>query len=79
MFAAATVLKTTAGDDFVAEDIRADVADWNGDGLPDIITGSRSGSVKIAYNRGTLIRAGIRTRRRRSLTPTGARPAARTT
>ena len=53
VFAAATVLKTAAGDDFVAEDIRADVADWNGDGLPDIITGSRSGSVKIAYNRGT--------------------------
>jgi hypothetical protein len=53
VFAAAKTLKTATGDDFVAEDIRADVADWNGDGLPDIITGSRSGSVKIAYNQGT--------------------------
>jgi len=51
-FAAPTILKTTNGDDFVVGDIRADVADWNGDRLPDIITGSRSGSVKIAYNRG---------------------------
>ncbi|MCH5373846.1 MAG: FG-GAP-like repeat-containing protein [Planctomycetes bacterium] len=51
--AAASILKTTAGDDFVVEDLRADVADWNGDGLPDIVTGSRSGSVKIAYNQGT--------------------------
>jgi len=53
VFDAASVLKTAAGDDLVVEDIRVDVADWNGDGLPDIIAGSRSGSVKLAYNRGT--------------------------
>lgn len=53
VFGAASVLKMAAGDDLVVEDIRADVADFNGDGLPDIITGSRSGSVKLAYNRGT--------------------------
>lgn len=49
-----TILKNKSGDDFVAEDIRVDMADWNGDGLPDIIVGSRAGPVKIAYNSGTV-------------------------
>ncbi len=43
-------LQAKAGGDFVAEDIRAEIADWNGDGLPDVITGSFSGTVKIAYS-----------------------------
>ncbi len=43
-----------SGGDFVAGDVRADIADWNGDGLPDLVTGSRSGEVKIAYNVGML-------------------------
>ena len=51
--AAAKVLKAASGEDFVAADMRLDVADWNGDGLPDVVTGSRSGEVKIAYNRGS--------------------------
>lgn len=42
-----------AGGDFVAEDVRAEIADWNGDGLPDVITGTFSGAVKVAYNVGT--------------------------
>lgn len=52
-FAKPALLKTRAGEDFVADDIRADVADWNGDGRPDLITGSRAGAVRIAYNVGT--------------------------
>jgi hypothetical protein len=47
------ILTAKARGDFVAGDVRADVADWNGDLLPDLITGSRSGEVKIAYNAGT--------------------------
>ena len=39
--------------DFTVPDIRADVADWNGDGLPDIVTGSFSGSVMVSLNVGT--------------------------
>ena len=47
------MLPAKAGGDFVAEDLRAEIADWNGDGLPDVITGTFSGAVKIAYNVGT--------------------------
>ena len=47
------ILQAKAGGDFVAEDLRADIADWNGDGLPDVITGTFAGAVKIAYNVGT--------------------------
>lgn len=52
-FAAAELLKSRNRDDVVAGDIRADIADWDGDGLPDVVTGSRSGHVKIAHNVGT--------------------------
>ena len=47
------VLQAKAGGDFVADDVRAEIADWNGDGLPDVITGTFSGAIKIAYNVGT--------------------------
>jgi hypothetical protein len=47
--AKAVVVQAKTGGDFVAEDVRAEIADWNGDGVPDVITGSFSGSVKVAY------------------------------
>jgi Bacterial Ig domain/FG-GAP-like repeat len=47
------ILQNSQNQDFLVEDIRVDVADWNGDGLPDIITGSWAGAVKIAYNIGS--------------------------
>jgi hypothetical protein len=47
------VLPARAGGDFIADDVRAEIADWNGDGLPDVITGAFSGAVRIAYNVGT--------------------------
>ena len=47
------VIPAQAGGDFIADNIRADIADWNGDGLPDVLTGSGSGAVKISYNVGT--------------------------
>jgi len=53
VLAAPVTLKARSGEDFVAADIRVDIADWNGDGLPDIITGSGSGAVKVAYHVGT--------------------------
>ena len=53
ILAAPAVIPAKAGGDFLADDVRAEIADWNGDRLPDLITGSRSGAVKIAYNVGT--------------------------
>jgi hypothetical protein len=50
---APVVFKARDGGDFVADNARIDVADWNGDGLPDAIIGTFSGDVKIAYNVGT--------------------------
>lgn len=35
--------------EFQAMDIRADIADWNGDGVPDLITGNGTGAIRIAY------------------------------
>ena len=50
--APATILAGISGEDFLVDDLRVDIADWNGDGWPDVVTGSRSGQVKIAYNTG---------------------------
>ena len=38
------------GSAYQAADIRADVADWNGDGNPDLVTGSWAGNVLVAIN-----------------------------
>lgn len=46
------VAQAKAGGDFRVDDLRAEVADWNGDGRPDVITGAASGPVKVAYNVG---------------------------
>jgi hypothetical protein len=47
--AAPVGLRSTAGAELVAEDIRCDFADWNGDGLVDLVTGCGSGYIKICY------------------------------
>ena len=57
------VLQAKAGGDFVAEDVRAEIADWNGDGLPDVITGTLFG------RRQDRLQRGHRQRRRRSTCP----------
>ncbi len=38
---------------FVLPDERFDVADWDGDSLPDIVSGTRSGEVRVYRNLGT--------------------------
>jgi hypothetical protein len=53
VFAAATILQKPGGGDWVMPDQRFDCGDWNGDGLPDIVTGSFSGDVLLFLNQGT--------------------------
>lgn len=50
MLAEPATISAKAGGDFLAADVRAEIADWNGDSLPDVITGCGSGSIKVAYN-----------------------------
>ncbi len=51
-FAAPAPIAAQGGGDYLAADVRADVADWNGDSLPDLLTGTWSGAVRVAYNTG---------------------------
>lgn len=46
--------KNSDGADFVLPDRRFDIGDWNGDGRPDLVTGTGSGSVQLFLNVGTL-------------------------
>ncbi|MEI7946883.1 MAG: FG-GAP-like repeat-containing protein [bacterium] len=46
-------VKNSDGGDFILPDSRFDVGDWNGDGLPDLVTGAGSGSVQLFLNKGT--------------------------
>jgi hypothetical protein len=43
--------QTSAGTTFVAasDEVPLDIADWNGDGKPDVITGRFSGNMQVAY------------------------------
>jgi len=47
--AAPLVLQSAAGGELVLDDLRCDLADWNGDGLVDILTGAGSGAIKVLY------------------------------
>lgn len=53
VFAAYVFVKHTNGTDFVAADRRFDLGDWNGDGKPDLVTGTYSGNVQLFLNTGT--------------------------
>lgn len=53
VYAAPTFVKTPSGAQFVAPDRRFDLGDWNGDGRPDLVTGTFSGSVQLFLNSGT--------------------------
>ncbi len=53
VYAAATTIKNVNGADFVLPDRRFDLGDWDGDGRPDLITGTFSGDVQLFLNTGT--------------------------
>jgi hypothetical protein len=53
VYAAYVTVKHTNGTVFVMPDQRFDLGDWNGDGKPDLVTGTFSGDVKLFLNTGT--------------------------
>ncbi len=53
VFAAAVFVKNSGGSDFVLPDLRFDFGDWDGDGRPDLLTGSFSGAMQMYLNVGT--------------------------
>ncbi|MFN3408487.1 MAG: Ig-like domain-containing protein [Limisphaerales bacterium] len=53
VYAAAVFVKNTAGADFVLPDRRFDLGDWDGDGKPDLVTGTFSGDMRLYLNVGT--------------------------
>nr|WP_226894631.1 Ig-like domain-containing protein [Luteolibacter marinus] len=53
VYAAATVVPSAAGGDFVLPDQRFDAADWDGDGLVDLLMGRFSGESRVYRNLGT--------------------------
>ena len=53
VYAAAFFVKHTNGTDYTLADRRFDLGDWNGDGKPDLVTGTYSGDVQLFLNTGT--------------------------
>jgi hypothetical protein len=53
VYAAAFNVKTMTGSNFVLPDQRFDIGDWDGDGLPDVVTGTRSSEVRVYPNKGS--------------------------
>jgi hypothetical protein len=54
VYASAVFVKNANGTDFVCPDRRFDLGDWNGDGKPDLATGTFSGNVLLFLNTGTI-------------------------
>lgn len=53
VYAAASLVPSSGGGSFQLPDQRFDAADWDGDGLPDLITGAWSGELRVYRNIGT--------------------------
>jgi len=53
VYTAANLVPSSAGGDFVLPDQRFDAADWDGDGLVDLVMGNRFGEVRAYRNVGT--------------------------
>lgn len=47
-----SVIKTPSGKDFILPDRRFDLGDVDGDGLPDLVTGTGSGEMRLYLNKG---------------------------
>jgi Concanavalin A-like lectin/glucanases superfamily/Cadherin-like domain/FG-GAP-like repeat len=54
VYAAAVFVENANGTDFICPDRRFDLGDWNGDGKPDLVTGTFSGNVRLFLNTGTV-------------------------
>lgn len=52
-YTTAVIVKNAAGADFALPDRRFDLGDWDGDGKPDLVTGSFSGAMRLYLNVGT--------------------------
>ncbi|AQT69177.1 hypothetical protein STSP2_02364 [Anaerohalosphaera lusitana] len=50
IYAAATIVKNSSGNDFIFPDKRFDIVDWDGDSLLDIVTGTYNDEVRVYYN-----------------------------
>ena len=50
---ASVFVKNASGADFVLPDRRFDLGDWDGDGRPDLVTGTFSGAMQLFLNVGT--------------------------
>ena len=55
VLAAPVFVKNANGADFVLADRRFDLGDWDGDGRPDLVTGTFSGNVQLFLNTGTAL------------------------
>lgn len=55
VYAAYVRVKQTNGADLVLADKRFDLGDWNGDGKPDLVTGTYSGNILLFLNSGTAV------------------------
>jgi hypothetical protein len=53
VYAAATLVPSSAGGNFILPDQRFDAADWDGDGLVDLVMGTRQEEVRVYRNVGT--------------------------
>lgn len=54
VYGSSTIVKRADGStDFVLPDKRFDLGDWNGDGTPDLVTGTGSGNVQLFLNTNT--------------------------
>ena len=53
VYTAASIVKTPEGSDFLLPDQRFDAGDWDGDGLPDIVMGTRQSEIRAYKNVGS--------------------------
>lgn len=53
VFSSGVIIKHQKNSDFVLPDSRFDLGDWNGDGLPDLVTGTYNTEMRLYLNVGT--------------------------
>ncbi len=53
IYSAGTYILHSSGSNFIVPESSFDLGDWNGDGLPDLATGTGSGTIRLYLNVGT--------------------------